>query len=252
MEDKKSFVLYTEYEEPISDLSDEEAGKLFKEIFAYVRSGTENNLEGVAKMAFKFIKKDIDINNQKYAETLEKRREAGKKGGRPKKETEQAKANGFSEKQKVFDENQKKQTKAKKADNDNVNVNVNDNDNVNVNENGNDYNIYSSEQNCSEPPVIKLPLNDKTEFEIFNRDVIKWEELYPNADIMQELRKMKGWLDANPQKKKTRSGISRFVNNWLSREQDKGSNIPTGVNTAQQSRGNPFLAMLSSEGGVTK
>ena len=115
MEDKKSFVLYTEYEEPISDLSDEEAGKLFKEIFAYVRSGTENNLEGVAKMAFKFIKKDIDINNQKYAETLEKRREAGKKGGRPKKETEQVKANGFSEKQKVFDENQKKANKSKKS-----------------------------------------------------------------------------------------------------------------------------------------
>ena len=63
---------------------------------------------------------------------------------------------------------------------------------------------------------------------------------------------MKGWLNANPKKKKTRSGINRFINNWLSREQDKGNNTPTEINTAPQSRGNPFLAMLSNEGGVTK
>lgn len=34
---------------------------------------------------------------------------------------------------------------------------------------------------------------------------------------------MKGWLDANPTKCKTKKGILRFVNTWLSKEQDKGS-----------------------------
>lgn len=33
---------------------------------------------------------------------------------------------------------------------------------------------------------------------------------------------MKGWLDANPTKRKTRRGVKRFVNNWLSRTQDQG------------------------------
>lgn len=39
---------------------------------------------------------------------------------------------------------------------------------------------------------------------------------------MQELRKMRGWLDANPTKRKTSRGIRRFVNSWLSRSQDEG------------------------------
>ena len=33
---------------------------------------------------------------------------------------------------------------------------------------------------------------------------------------------MRGWLMANPDRRKTKRGISRFINNWLSREQDKG------------------------------
>ena len=33
---------------------------------------------------------------------------------------------------------------------------------------------------------------------------------------------MKGWLDSNQKKRKTKRGILRFVNAWLSREQDKG------------------------------
>ena len=32
---------------------------------------------------------------------------------------------------------------------------------------------------------------------------------------------MKGWCDSNPTKRKTRRGIKRFVNAWLSKEQDR-------------------------------
>ena len=31
---------------------------------------------------------------------------------------------------------------------------------------------------------------------------------------------MIGWLDANPKNRKTRLGIRRFINGWLSRAQD--------------------------------
>ena len=74
----------------------------------------------------------------------------------------------------------------------------------------------------SMPPVISLTLNDKTLHDIFQSDIDAWAELYPAVDIMQELRKMKGWIDANPEKRKTRRGISRFINNWLARTQDGG------------------------------
>jgi len=72
------------------------------------------------------------------------------------------------------------------------------------------------------PPIITLTLNDKTEYPVTEEQVEEWAKLYPAVDVIQELRKMKGWLDANPSKRKTKKGILRFINNWLSKEQDRG------------------------------
>ena len=47
-----------------------------------------------------------------------------------------------------------------------------------------------------------------------------WEEAYPACDIEAELLKMKSWLLANPDKRKI--NYNRFINNWLSKQQDKG------------------------------
>ena len=69
--------------------------------------------------------------------------------------------------------------------------------------------------------IIAFPLNDKTEYPIYDTDFAEWAELYPAVDIMQELRKMKGWLDSNPTKRKTIRGIRRFINSWLSKAQDQ-------------------------------
>ena len=88
-------------------------------------------------------------------------------------------------------------------------------------------NIYCTELECSssipeEKAAITLTLNDKSEYPIFDKDIVAWKELYPNVDIVQELRKMKGWLNSNPTRRKTKKGILKFVNSWLAREQDKG------------------------------
>lgn len=73
----------------------------------------------------------------------------------------------------------------------------------------------------SSPVVISITLNDKSEYPISESDVQAWKELYPAVDVLQELRKMKGWADANPSKRKTVKGIKRFINGWLAKEQDK-------------------------------
>jgi hypothetical protein len=73
------------------------------------------------------------------------------------------------------------------------------------------------------PPIITLTLNDKTDYPVTEEQVEEWTKLYPAVDVMQALRKMKGWLDANPSRRKTKKGILRFINNWLSKEQDRGS-----------------------------
>lgn len=73
-----------------------------------------------------------------------------------------------------------------------------------------------------EPPVITLLLNTGEEYPVTQEDVNEWMELYPAVDIMQELRKMKGWCNDNPRKRKTKGGIKRFIGSWLAKEQDKG------------------------------
>jgi predicted phage replisome organizer len=87
----------------------------------------------------------------------------------------------------------------------------------------------------SSPVVISIILNDKTEYGITEADILAWKELYPAVDIMQELRKMKGWSEANPKKRKTKNGIKRFINSWLAGEQDKNH----GPQGGGQNGGNP-------------
>lgn len=74
----------------------------------------------------------------------------------------------------------------------------------------------------SEPAVYKLILNDKTYFDVTESMLAKYRELYPAVDIDQEMRKMIGWCDGNPVKRKTRRGIKAFIANWLSKQQDRG------------------------------
>ena len=82
--------------------------------------------------------------------------------------------------------------------------------------------LQASTPEPEEPAVISLPLNDKTWYPITQKQVDEWSGLYPAVDVMQELRKMVGWLDANTSNRKTRRGIKSFVNRWLSKEQDRG------------------------------
>ena len=69
---------------------------------------------------------------------------------------------------------------------------------------------------------IQLPLNNKTFYSVEKADVEHYKELYPAVDIEQELRSMLGWLEANPRKRKTRSGIKAFITKWLSKAQNQG------------------------------
>lgn len=82
---------------------------------------------------------------------------------------------------------------------------------------------------CSEPDKptpnpsgILLPLNDKSFYDVPLDKIALWQETYPAVNVEQELKKMIAWLDSNPTRRKTRRGIDRFINSWLSREQDKG------------------------------
>ena len=87
-------------------------------------------------------------------------------------------------------------------------------------------NSICSEQKLSEPSaehtIITVQTNTGEKCPSLSKDIELWEELYPAVDILQELRKMKGWLLTHPKRRKTKKRIPAFVNGWLAREQDKG------------------------------
>ena len=77
--------------------------------------------------------------------------------------------------------------------------------------------------------VAKLPLNQKdTYYYITEEDIAHYKELYPAVDVMQEIRNMVGWCEANPTKRKTQKGAPRFINTWLAKAQDRGGHEKKG------------------------
>ncbi|WP_281672687.1 DUF4373 domain-containing protein [Pseudoramibacter alactolyticus] len=101
------------------------------------------------------------------------------------------------------------------------------------------------------PVVYQLPLNTKKPYPITKADIKEWHDLYPAVDIKAELRKMRGWLDANPQRRKTDRGIKRFINSWLSREQDRGGRYHQSVSNGSrqnQTWENPFGRVMDEKG----
>ena len=72
------------------------------------------------------------------------------------------------------------------------------------------------------PPFIRIVLNDGKEYPVYHEMIAVYRGLYPAVDIEQALRDMAGWCLANPTKRKTKTGINRFINGWLAREQNRG------------------------------
>lgn len=70
-----SFILYTSYYAIIEGLTDQQLGQLTRALFIYARDGEQIQLEPVVRMAFSFIKDNIDRNADKYQKKCERNRE---------------------------------------------------------------------------------------------------------------------------------------------------------------------------------
>ena len=75
---KKSFVFNVEWQEILLAYPGEVRLEVYDAIIEYVASGTISELKPMAKMAFSFIKKELDYSIQKYEEVVEKRKAASK------------------------------------------------------------------------------------------------------------------------------------------------------------------------------
>src|SRR5665647_2829516 len=140
---KESFVLYQGYEDQLQDLTDEQLGKLLRYIFKYERTQIPEDIkDSYIKIAFQFIRKNLDTNRIKYDEICQKRSVTGSKGAEERWNKYIASDSKYSNCQQVI---------ASVADNDN------DTEYDNGTDNGNGIDIV---------PAIKVPSIKSNSFSI--------------------------------------------------------------------------------------
>ena len=84
---------------------------------------------------------------------------------------------------------------------------------------------------ASAAQVATLTLLDGSSYVLTEDDAEKDRKAYPAVDVVAEYQKMSRWLDANQKNRKTKSGIKRFVNSWLSRAQNSARTNNTKTKT---------------------
>lgn len=96
---KETFVFYKSWMEALTDVPDDVRLEVYDCIIEYAFSGKVPSLKPMAKMAFNFIKNDIDRASEKYKKIVDRNKNNGAKGGRPKNHTNPKNPVGFSETQ---------------------------------------------------------------------------------------------------------------------------------------------------------
>lgn len=124
-----SFILYTSYYALIEGLTDEQLGQLTRAIFLYARDGKTIKLEPVVRMAFAFIKDNIERNQDKYQAKCEKNRQIALERERKKREAREKAGNTNVHERSRTCENNTNVHERSPYDNDNDNDNEYDNDN---------------------------------------------------------------------------------------------------------------------------
>jgi hypothetical protein len=104
-------------------------------------------------------------------------------------------------------------------------------------------------------PLVELPTNRGDDFPIYRETVTELGRLYPAVDVEQALRSMRAWLLSNPSNRKTYRGMMKFVNGWLSREQNRAPRMatagPEGDERAQSlAKIRAYREKLEAEGGA--
>ena len=145
--ERESFILYTSFYEPLKYLNDTQMGKLFRAIFEYQIKGNIN-VDNDIRIAFEFIKNQLDIDAEKWKGEKQKRSEAGRLGG-IKRAMNKGQALSSTSKHCLERLSTSKQAQANQADNENVNDNDNVNENVDVVDNKGDSCVDGSLQSDS-------------------------------------------------------------------------------------------------------
>lgn len=204
--------VYFDFDEMTEELSDTERARLLLAMYYYAKTGEKKALSGNERFLFGVFKGIIDRDVAAYNAKVDN----GNKGGRP--STNQSKTeNNLTETEKNL--NKPNETEIAKTKTKDLRLKTEDLKTKTEEQETEEANASCAEAGSA--PVATLPLVDGSEYMITEAQYTKDCEAFPAVDVLQEYRKMGRWLDSNPKNRKTRNGIRRFINSWLSREQDR-------------------------------
>ena len=156
-ENKKSVIIYTDWGSIYDKLTDEEAGRLVKHFFDYVRDKNPTAPDRLTEITFEPMKLQLKRDLEKWDVVKEKRSVAGKKSAETKKTAQQTSTNSTH-----VDFVQQNSTHVEKAQQTSTNSTVNVNDNVNVTVNVNEEREEHAHETF-EPNVIYTSPETETE-----------------------------------------------------------------------------------------
>lgn len=190
-----SFILYTSYYALIEGLTDEQLGQLTRAIFLYARDGETISLEPVVRMAFAFIKDNIERNQDKYQAKCEKNRQIALERERKKREAREKAGNTNVHERTRTCENNTNVHERSPYDNDNDNDNEYDNDvsketDIEPSKEG----IESASVKTEAPGGGKVSKSQKIDYaavkEYWNRKHDETKSAMPPITLMTENRKV--------------------------------------------------------------
>lgn len=162
MAEHNSFLVYKDNSPLVENCTDEQAGKLFKALFAFACYGEELDTDDrMLKGFYTVFRNAIVRDDAKYQERCRKNQENGSKGGRPKKQNE---PNASEKNQSVSIGYEKNQSQAKKADSDSVS----DSDSVLDSES-------ESGRGAGETPVSNIDRSQQELMAVFNEKRRQWQ-----------------------------------------------------------------------------
>lgn len=264
------FKMRTDWDPLIQKLTDEEVGRIMRAVYAYVTKGEEKEYSGREGIFTAFILQTLKRDIEKYETGLAeeaRRKEKSREHARHAAEARWKREHGEQEAASSGHESAYVEHDTASDGHEEASGGINGHPGARHKNKNKSKNIESEKEkekerereaeegdtySCSEPPEeaselpsAEIPLNDGSEFPVYLRDVEEYAALYPAVDVVQELRKIRGWCLANPSRRKTRRGVKAFINSWLCREQDKGR-------ARDEPPENPFLAYARGEKEIGK
>ena len=81
----------------------------------------------------------------------------------------------------------------------------------------------------NETVFIEIPTNKTGEnFPVTEKYLADMQALYQGIDVKDEVKKATAWCINNQKKRKTKSGMPRFLNEWFSKAQNRAGNYSSG------------------------